>query len=460
MTTWQRRTTTFVIVALLALAGGAARARRTPAPGGEVTVALPSDMLKSFAEAHRTIPLIERVHALDARSLVFERPLAGASGWRSAILTRLTSSDRGKEWTLESDLPPRLVEAALVRCLDPSVPDPVWPAHVIRATALTVDVRIERSRVRVRFSSSFGPFVELLAGCLVDDPSLAPYGRDDERVLDAQVSALEGVPALTRIELRPDGEAGHLVVGGASVAGSGTLVAPYADMLLLVQSDALLVKDPFRLAPPDGSLRTFHAELRPDLLALTYWSGRGGIAIGILPPGLAPARPLPDTPTTGRPLPLTLAPLDDAAERIVVHRAADDPLVGGVVDRLAVLLRTRGYGLKPEPLSSNAGGLTVVRWRPASDDPALALLALAGEHAALHDDAGRRLLADPRLLSADFDERMSGAIALERAWVESRRVVPLLFAELHYTVDTALRGVRIRPDGVPVFDDAYWSDGR
>jgi hypothetical protein len=280
-------------------------------------------------------------------------------------------------------------------------------------------------------------------------------------VLEAQARALEGVPALTRIEIRPDSDSGHLVVGGASVAGSGTLVAPYADMVLLVQSDTMLARDPLQLAPPDGSLRTFHAELRPDLLALTYWSGRGGIAIGILPPGLAPARPLPDMPTMLRPLPLTLAPLDDGAPRIAVSHADDDQLIDGVVERLAVLLRTRGYRLKTESLSQDRGdGCTVVRWRPASDDPALALLALAGEHSALHDDNGRKHLNDPRLLSPEFDERMSGAIALERSWVESRRVVPLLFAELHYTVDTALRGVRIRPDGVPVFDDAYWNDGR
>jgi hypothetical protein len=456
----RRRSALFTWVLVLALAGTAALARRTPAPGGDVTVALPADMVEKFIEAHRTIPLIERVHAMDARSLVFERPLAGASGWRSAILTRVTSRDRAQEWALESDLPAKLVEAVVKRCLDTSDSAAGWPAQVIRATGIQAEVTLERSTVRVRFSNSFGPFVELLAGCLVHEAALAPYALVSGRALEAQQTALEGVPALTRIELRPDGETGQLVVGGESVAGYGTLVAPYADMLLLVQIEPLLAKDLLRLAPPDGSLLTFHAELRPDLLVATYWAGRGRPTIGILPPGLAPARPLPDTPMTARPLPLTLAPLDEAAERIIVHRAADDALVGGVVDRLAVLLRTRGYGLKTVPLARVSSGLSVVRWRPDSDDPALALLAFAGQHASLHDDAGRRLLADPRLLSSDFDERMSGAIALERSWVESRRVVPLLLAELHYTVDIALKGVRIRPDGIPVFDDAYWSGAR
>lgn len=446
-----------LVVALL-LVGGLAEARRTPAPGGNLSIALPADMVPAFVEAHTTIPVVERVSARDPRGRIFEQPLIGAPQWRSALLTRVTSSARATRYALEGDLPPGLVVQVLTSCFDASAPGASWPADVLRAAGISPTIEVDRTRVVVTFPSTFGPFVELLAGCLVRGPNLAPYARVEPSTLAAQRAALEGLPVIVRIELRPDGESGDVVVGGAPSGGAATLIAPYPDVLLLVQGKEAIAKDPFGLSPPDGSLRAFHDELIPDLLAVTYWSGRGGRWPYILPQGLAPARPLPEPTTTStRPLALTLGPLDERAERIVVRRAENDPLVGGVVDRLAVLLRTRGYGLTPMAPLSSESGVAVVRWRPTSDDPALALLALAGQHAALHDDDTRAWLADPRLLSTDFDERVAGAIALERTWVESRRVVPLLFAELQYAVDPAMRGVRVRPDGVPVVDDAAWS---
>lgn len=452
------RIASFSLVAALLLVGGLAEARRTPAPGGSVSVALPADMVPAFVEAHTTIPVVERVSARDPRGRIFEQPLIGAPSWRSALLTRVTSSARAMRYVLEGEMPPALIVQVLTTCFDVAEPGASWPADVLRAAGTNPTIEIEKSRVVVNFPSTFGPFVELLAGCLVRGPNLAPYARVEPSTLAAQRAALEGLPVIVRIELRPDGESGDVVVGGAPSGGAATIIAPYPDVLLLVQGKDAVTKDPFGLSSPAGSLRTFHDELIPDLLAVTYWSGRGGRWPYILPQGLAPARPLPE-PTTSptRPPALTLGPLDDGAERIVVRRADNDPLVGGVVDRLAVLLRTRGFGLTPMSPLPSATGVAVVRWRPASDDPALALLALAGQHGALHDDDARAWLADPRLLSSDFDERVAGAIALERTWVESRRVVPILFAELQYAVDPAMRGVRVRPDGVPVVDDAAWS---
>ena len=47
-------------------------------------------------------------------------------------------------------------------------------------------------------------------------------------------------------------------------------------------------------------------------------------------------------------------------------------------------------------------------------------------------------------------------MALERRWIDERLVVPLMTADRWYAVDPALRGVRIRADGVPLLHDAYW----
>ena len=41
-------------------------------------------------------------------------------------------------------------------------------------------------------------------------------------------------------------------------------------------------------------MRGFRQALRGDLLAAAYAQGRGGAADGLLPPGVAPLRPLPE----------------------------------------------------------------------------------------------------------------------------------------------------------------------
>ena len=151
------------------------------------------------------------------------------------------------------------------------------------------------------------------------------------------------------------------------------------------------------------------------------------------------------------------------APRVSVRQAANDPLVDGVVERLAVLLRTRGEALEPSPADREplAEGIEILRWRPPTTDAALALLSLAGRRPELATDvAVQKALGDARLLSERSEERLVAALALERALLQSFAVVPLLTAERWFAIDPDLRGVQLRADGVPLMADAYWGNPR
>jgi hypothetical protein len=96
--------------------------------------------------------------------------------------------------------------------------------------------------------------------------------------------------------------------------------------------------------------------------------------------------------------------------------------------------------------------------RPPTTDPALALLSLAGTRAELRaKDVARAALADERLLSRNRDDRVAAALALERAWIDLGVAIPLMTADRWFVVDPDLRGVVIRPDGVPLVDGAYFA---
>ena len=97
----------------------------------------------------------------------------------------------------------------------------------------------------------------------------------------------------------------------------------------------------------------------------------------------------------------------------------------------------------------------------ATTDGARALLSLAGERPELvTDDAMRRAVADPRLLAANADVRLAAAVDVERAWIERHVLVPLMLADRWFSVDPDLRGMMVRPDGVPIFNDAYFGGAR
>ncbi|MCC7070836.1 MAG: hypothetical protein IT383_05910 [Deltaproteobacteria bacterium] len=456
-----------VMLALGALALGAltAHARRLPAPGGKVTLALPVELVGPAAEAHVYAPILESVNDDDAAERLARPPLKGFPRWRSSLVRELASQDEGKTWRVRVEAQSVNISDALARCLKGDG-TASWPADVLRARGVTVDVSATQGDVTLRFSAPVGPVPELLAGCSLRTPQMGPtgsYSLFGPGLLRWRNAGL-GPPALLgSIEIVAPGARADLVAGGADVKGAGTLLAPFPDVVLLLQSAEARRVDVLGLADPAFGVRGFRQALRADLLAAAYAQGRGAVAEGLLPPGVAPARPLPEPQGPERLAPLALTKLPADAPRVALRREEGDALVDGVVERLAVILRNRGRLASIERVASDdgAGGLEILRWRPPTRDPALALLSLAGRRKDLvADPAVQRALANPLLLSASQDERVAAALTLERAWIDAGLAVPLLTADRWYTVDPDLRGVVLREDGVPLMFDAYFAGAR
>ncbi|MBI1949586.1 MAG: hypothetical protein HYS27_28120 [Deltaproteobacteria bacterium] len=458
------------LVALSCLAGGlaagTAHARRLPAPGGKLTLALPVELVGPTAEAHVYAPILESVTVDGAAERLARPTLKGFPRWRSSVVTELTSQEGGKIWKVGVEAQPVQVGDALARCLrgDGTAS---WPADVLRARGVTVDVTAAQGDVTLRFSAPVGPVPELLAGCALRTPQAGPTGSYTlvgPGLLRWRNGAF-GPPALLgSIELAAPGARADLVAGGADVKGAGTLLAPFPDVVLLLQSAEAKRADVLGLDDAAFGARGFRQALRADLLAAAYAQGRGAAAEGLLPPGVAPARPLPEPQGPERLAPLALTRLPPDAPRVLLLREEGDALVDGVVERLAVILRNRGRLADIERASAAddaKGGLELLRWRPPTRDPALALLSLAGRRKDLvGDPAVQRALSDPQLLSASQDERVAAALGLERAWMDAGLAIPLLTADRWYTVDPDLRGVVLREDGVPLLFDAYFAGGR
>jgi hypothetical protein len=452
-------------VALLALATLAATpslARRLPAPGGKITVSLPQELVTSTTDAHLYAPLVERTHGDDAAAALARPPLPSFPKWKSSVLRSVAREDAGAVWRLTTDpATASMVADSVVRCF--SRPTELsWPAAVLKARRVAVDVAVTGADVRVKLSEPVGPMLELLAGCSLRTSTGAHtggYSAGSAGVLVWRSAGFGPPPLLGVVEVTStgtDGAGADLVAFGAESPGSATLLAPFPDVVVLLQSPTSKKSDPLGLFDSTVGTLGFRQRMRADLLAAAYAQGRGGVADGLLPPGIAPARPLPKPQGPERIAPLALVPLPADAPRLIVRRAEGDELLDGVVDRLAVLARTRGFLVDVRSFGVGATvGVEVLRWRPPTSDPALALLSLAGVRPQLiNDEAANKALADPRLLSASEEERVAASVALERAWLDAGLAVPLLTADRWFSADPDLRGVRIREDGVPLLHDA------
>lgn len=460
-------TSALTLVLALVLSPGVADARLQPSPGGRVTVALPAELLDDTVRAHLYAPLLEPVEGEAWAFQLAHPPLAGLPGWRSDVLSALDEEAGGRVWRLTPQgLTAATLAVALKACFDTSLTTTAanagasWPGLVARALDMDIDIDSDGQRVTVRFDRQVGVAPELLSGCLVmtsDGPPTGPFAQMAANLLAARPSGAGGPPLLGVMELRELGGPAD-IVGGSPQSGSGSaLLAPFPDVVVLVQSQAARAADPFEIAADEG-WTSFHRDLGADLLLAVYWAGRGRAAEDLLPPGVAPARPLAQVPLTTPSGPLALSALPAKAPRLPVHLSASDGLLAGVVERLAVLLRSGGYGVQPVPDEGGTleDGVALVRWRPKTADPSLALLALAGQRPDVKAATPPAALADPRLLSTSMEERVAAALALERAWLDARVVVPLMTADRWFAVDPSLRGVRVRADGVPLLDDAYW----
>jgi hypothetical protein len=457
-------------IATVALLGFEAAARRLPAPGGKITVALPPELVASTTEAHLYVPIVEPALASDLAARLTRPPLAGFTEWRSSVITSIDIDATSRRWELQVDASAALVGEAITRCLSPrassSTPGAAqssWPAAALAARGVTADVDTAASSVVVRFSAPVGVLPELLAGCPLKSASAqytGAYALVAPGVLAWKGGALAPAPLLGIVELASANAPADLIAFGKETPGAGTLLAPFPDVVLLLQSAGARGDDVLGIADKNHGLAGFLSLMRPDLLAVAYAEGRGAPVDGLLPPGVAPARPLKRATGPDKPLPLALLSLGSDAPRVTVRRPEGDPLVDGVVERLALLLRNRGRLVDmTRPQSSELkDGIEVMRWRPPTTDPALALLSLAGTRSELRaKDVARTALADERLLSRNRDDRVAAALALERAWIDLGVAIPLMTADRWFVVDPDLRGVVIRPDGVPLVDGAYFA---
>jgi hypothetical protein len=349
-----------------------------------------------------------------------------------------------------------------------------FAATALAAAGVKVEVGVVGDEVSVVFSRPVGVLPELVTWCPLR-PALGgptgPYALQATGRLAWRSGSFEAPPLLGAIELRgplssgSGNERADVIVGpGADTGAGATLLSPWPDVIALVQREETAEDDPFGLRDAEGGLPAFRQALRADLLAAAWAAGRGGSTEQLLPPGVAPARPLASTsPNAGVPAaPLSLSPVPPNAPRLGLHVQEGDVLKDAVAERLAVLLRARRTLLDVRRTANAASAdAELVRWRPPSRDAALALLSFVGEREGLaREPAVERALGDPRLLDGDDATRLAAALVLERALLESRLVVPLIVVERTVTVDADLRGVVLRGDGVPLLDGAWWGGGR
>jgi len=419
---------------------GSSVARRLPAPGGSVTLALPGDLADRVLAAHSRVPLVEPVEPGEAATTRLARGQLGDEPWRSHLLTEVRASDDSSRWELVPAGGTSSVEAAVRDCFGTRA----WPGRALAAAAITPTVSAGRSGLTVRFDRPVGPLLTLLSGCLAELP--AAFAAQDQTLV-SRGDGLGGPGLLDEIVLTDPPAVADISLGDP-VRPAGTALSTRApDVVMLVQDERARRSDLLGLGEGVQRLRELFA---PDVLLAVFWGGRGSPARGLLPGGLAPSRPLPSSEPGAVPT-LALDPLPSDAPRVELLFDDDDPLVVGTVERIALLLRNRGYAVGP-------GGPTieVLRWRPESLDPAVALLSLAGSVGDLADPS----LADEALLDPDADRRLEAALTVERRWMDEGRVVPLMFADRWISVDPDLRGVRLRPDGVPLLHDAWWGAPR
>jgi len=451
---------------LVVFSTSASHARRTPAMGGRVSLSVDGRHAVAVREAHLNLPLLERMPVVDERERLAFPPLAASPAWRSLVMSDLRSTLGGRVWRVVPRLPGVVVEAGLRRCLVfPKNPKQApWPSRVLRAVGVSVEVERNADDILVRFSQPVGPLPALLAGCdLPRSPTASgPYAPSVGEPLLGRQGALRGPPALGMVEFRPLGrDADVQQMGDVDDEDVQVLATAHPDVVLLVRSNAEVQKNRLQLDTAERQA-AFRQALGMEQLVDIYAQGRGAPTLQLLPPGLVPARKLRQLPSTTTPMPLTLVPLGPSAPVVPVAVLAEDPLLNGTLDRLNVLARSSGLVLRKHRVVVHQQGWALVRWQPRSSDPALALLELLTQHAPLELPQSGDKKRSPqeswgeRLLAVDDNVRLQAALDLERLWLQSGQVLPLLTAERWYTVRNGLQQLRLRDDGTLLLMDAYW----
>jgi hypothetical protein len=438
-------------------------ARRIPPIGGELRIALPQEEMIATQRKHLYVPILEPVDGSDWLRNHIDPPLTQFPKWRSSVLSGIRKRKDGKMWTLISQKPLSLLAMSLASCFEYRTADPQWPSWALRALKEKPAINLGDKSIRIQFKKSMDYFPGLLAGCLYSGEkgkATGPYALLDARTLALNSDSPRGPSPITRVHfLQNDTDDADITGSPPIELSNANVLVPFSEVVLLLQKGAVLDRDPLGTKTESGGLRAFRDALRASDLLDLYWAGKGNEYAGILPPGIGPPRPLPQ-PTPGDAFPLRLNPLPADAPSIAIGVRSQGALPLGVLERIAVILRSKGYKMIAVYDSKRAVDMEIVKWRAPVRDPALALLVLAGQYPNffLADSWGEEISKDRRLVSSLPTVRMEAAMDWENTWLTSQHAVPLLAAERWFDFRPGIKGVVIGADGLLGIEDAYWEN--
>lgn len=464
--------------------GGAARRLPSTLARDTVRIAATDSQWQAIVRGHSGVAFIEppsRPGGSAWRGV--ERPIRGLRSsvrWTSRLIAELAVSQDGTVWrgSIHQGLPEGFLGGVFLTglrsCLSTSS-GASWPGAVLAQAGVEVEISGETNSKTTKsegeeargfiatFSATVGVFPELLTGCLLESGSpVAPY-RLSEGELVARPSPDGREALIGRIVLERSADRADLQLDAATSTSQGDQIPAPSDVVLLlapVSEDSGDPGDPLGLGALSTEQRSARLAVQPLLTGLHL--GRGGPAATLLPPGLGPSWRLPHSAT--RPStpggPGAAAPEIQLAEATVsggpsvrIDWPEDDPLLTEVAERLALLARSAGL-----PCTAGPGGYQLLRFRPSSSDPALALLELA----ALSPDLaklGGPLVSAKDLLSLSPSARALAAINLERHWLSTGKVVPLMTTQHWFATKQRLHGVEVGPSGTPSLLRAWTSTG-
>ena len=424
------------------------QASRLPDFGGRVDVDLPESIQKDFIRAHTSVPL-----------LVLDESL---KGWSSRLIADFQFFEKKNRWVFRPKTNVRLLARAIRQCLDIQKADDSWPAAVLSTANIQVRVGVFEETAVLELTQPFGPMKELLAGCALearlDGGPVGPYTELGSDGLVVNEKSLVPRPLLDSILFTSGDYRVDIKVDEGNLGGERkTMLAPYPDLILLLQSEKAIREDPLGLfADKTFGLEKLYYHLQSNILVAIHGAGRGSEFRGLLPPGLAPARPALQIRPSQDFVPLRLELEGNLSRTATLGCSSTDKLVQGLCGRLAMILRSEQVLAKitveQERLDAD---LSMVRWRSPTRDPGLAMLSLLESFPQLAADLDKQRWIRP-LLRAELSQRLEAASALERHLLERYDVIPLVAVDVVFNLSAGLKDVQIREDGVPLLWDTWW----
>jgi hypothetical protein len=439
-------------------------ARRLPSSLAEevIQVVANDDEWNRIVELHTGVPFLERQTPELALSWRNQAPAVGGigtreGGWNSRLISKLSSNPQYTVWTLRlrervsGTVRDEVFTESLRDCLEDR-PSDSWPGHVLRQAGVEVSITPTESpqSFTIKLSQPVGVLPILLEGCQLRPGSpLAPYALK-EGILTAQSGSPGRGTLIRRIRRAVNTERADLQMDAAISGRRSSQIDGPSDVVLLLVSRSLQDLDILGLDGLSSDERGERLAITPLLAALHR--GRGSSTSRLLPSGVGFNLPLESFSSTPRPaqkIVLSSDPPTHPSTTIPISWPEEDELLGQLAQRLALLACA-----PKNQCVRGSDGLRLLRFRPQSQDPAVALLELASESPDLQA-AARDKLADPRLLSGDPASRIEAALELEKTWLETKLIVPVLTTQHWLAVNGDLRGVRLDAPGIPRLLDAW-----